>query len=168
MDARAHGGAQGHALDVLALGGGGFGLDHRLDQTVGIFEQLPVSKLTLPHRHVNDAGLVHAKLHFAGFHFFHRGGDVGGHGAGLRDWASSRAGRALCRAAQPSASCPAWRSRRQNRSSSRPGSWPPSLRRPPSRRRPLRLRAACRRRRSPEPFSICPSPFGRTTVPRTI
>src|SRR5579871_3747294 len=40
VDARAHGGADGHALDVFALGRRGLGLDHRLDQAVRVFEQL--------------------------------------------------------------------------------------------------------------------------------
>ena len=50
MDARPHGGADGHALDVLALGRRRLGLDHRLDQAVGVFHQLAGVKTHLAAR----------------------------------------------------------------------------------------------------------------------
>src|SRR5271165_4443958 len=78
-----HSGADGCALHVLAFGGGGLGLDHRLDQHAGVFEQLIRGKTDFSHRCMNHAGLVHAKLDLTGLNFSNRISDVSRHRAGL-------------------------------------------------------------------------------------
>ena len=57
------------ALNIFPFGGRRLGLDHSLNQAVGVFDQLIFSETHLAHRRMYDAGLVDSKLDFTGLNF---------------------------------------------------------------------------------------------------
>src|SRR5579884_17080 len=81
--ARAHGGADGGALNVLALGYRRLGLDYGRDQAGRVLDELGGIEADLADRCVNDAGLIDAEFHFAGLNLMDRLGHIRGNGAGL-------------------------------------------------------------------------------------
>src|SRR5579884_2808011 len=87
--ARPHGGANGSAFYIFAFCGCRLGSDHRLDQRIGVFEQLGRREAHLAYGSVNDTCFIHAKLYLACFGLLDRFGDLSGYCTGFRVWHES-------------------------------------------------------------------------------
>ena len=83
LHAGAHGGGGDAAADILALGGGGLGLDDGADEGVVVLDQLVRAEADLADGAVDDVGLVEPVLDLAGLGLLDGLGDVRGDGAGL-------------------------------------------------------------------------------------
>jgi len=83
LDAGAHGRGGDAALHILALGGGGLGLDDGAHEGVEVVVQLLRAEGHLADGTVDDVGLVQAVLDLTGLDLLHSLGHVGGDGAGL-------------------------------------------------------------------------------------
>ena len=83
LDARAHGGGDDAGADILALGGGGLGLDDRADEGGHVLLQLLGAERHLAAGAVDDVGLVETVLDLTGLRFADGFRDVGRDGSGL-------------------------------------------------------------------------------------
>src|SRR5260370_12375265 len=76
MNARSHGRADGHALDVLTLGRRGLGADHCLDQHVSVLKQFVGRETHLADRRMDHAALIYAEFDLTGLDFLYGGGPI--------------------------------------------------------------------------------------------
>src|SRR5690554_7022090 len=84
LQTRAHGGAQGYALQVDTLGGGRLGFLQVSQQSFDVLLQLDRLETDLAYGAVNDAVLVGTVAHLASLGVLHGGSHVSGNGTDFR------------------------------------------------------------------------------------
>ena len=83
LDARAHGGGDDAASDILTLCSGGLSLDDSVQQSLEVLLQLLCTEGNLANGAVDDVGLVETVLDLTSLDFLDSSGDVGSHSASL-------------------------------------------------------------------------------------
>ena len=163
-DAGAHGGGDGSALEVLALGSGGLSLGDGIQDGVQVGHQLLGAERGLADGHMDDVLLVQTVLDLTGLSVGNSLADVGGNGAGLGLGIRPRGPRTLPR--RPTRPIMSGVVTTTSKSMKPPAilaissSSPRCLHQQPQQRQLQDLAMAHTR-------TVLPVPLGRTTAPRT-